>query len=140
MSYRDKPNTSYVLPTDCGNLPHQTNDIGIQRGGRFDAFSPAQDCGTIRRYNRLMADVTQILSQIEQGDPSVTEQLLPMVYDELHKLAAAKMAFEKPGQNLQATALVNEAHSHRNGSLDRQLGSDNLTIWYAHYTRNRLDE
>ena len=57
-----------------------------------------------------MADVTQILSQIEQGDPSAAEQLLPLVYDELRKLAAAKMAQESPGQTLQATALVHEAY------------------------------
>ena len=53
-----------------------------------------------------MSDVTQILSQIEQGDPSAAEQLLPLVYDELRKLAAQKMSQEKPGQTLQATALV----------------------------------
>ncbi len=57
-----------------------------------------------------MADVTQILSQIEQGDPSAAEQLLPLVYDELRKLAAARLASEKPGQTLQATALVHEAY------------------------------
>ena len=57
-----------------------------------------------------MSDVTQILSQIEQGDPSAAEQLLPLVYDELRKLAAAKMANEKPGQTLQATALVHDAY------------------------------
>lgn len=57
-----------------------------------------------------MADVTQILSQIEQGDPTAAEQLLPLVYDELRKLAAAKMAQEKPGQTLQATGLVHEAY------------------------------
>jgi RNA polymerase sigma factor (TIGR02999 family) len=57
-----------------------------------------------------MADVTQILSQIEQGDPSAAEQLLPLVYDELRRLAAAKMAQEKPGQTLQATALVHDAY------------------------------
>lgn len=56
-----------------------------------------------------MADVTQILSQIEQGDPSAAEQLLPLVHDELRKLAAARMAQEKPGQTLQATALVHDA-------------------------------
>jgi RNA polymerase sigma factor (TIGR02999 family) len=55
-----------------------------------------------------MADVTQILSQIDQGDPHAAEQLLPLVYDELRKLAAAKMASEKPGHTLQATALVHE--------------------------------
>ena len=57
-----------------------------------------------------MSDVTRILSQIESGDPSAAEQLLPLVYDELRKLAAAKMAHEKPGQTLQATALVHEAY------------------------------
>ena len=57
-----------------------------------------------------MSDVTRILSAIEQGDPSAAEQLLPLVYDELRKLAAQKMANEKPGQTLQATALVHEAY------------------------------
>ena len=57
-----------------------------------------------------MTDVTQILSQIEQGDPSAAEQLLPVVYEELRKLAAAKMAQEKPGQTLQSTGLVHEAY------------------------------
>lgn len=57
-----------------------------------------------------MADVTQILSQIESGDPSAAEQLLPLVYDELRKLAAARLAEEKPGQTLQATALVHDAY------------------------------
>jgi RNA polymerase sigma factor (TIGR02999 family) len=57
-----------------------------------------------------MSDVTRILSQIEQGDPSAAEQLLPLVYDELRKLAAQKMAQEAPGQTLQATALVHEAY------------------------------
>jgi RNA polymerase sigma factor (TIGR02999 family) len=57
-----------------------------------------------------MSDVTRILSQIDQGDPSAAEQLLPLVYDELRKLAAAKLAQEKPGQTLQATALVHEAY------------------------------
>ncbi len=57
-----------------------------------------------------MSDVTQILNQIEQGDPSAAEHLLPLVYDELRKLAAAKMAQENPGQTLQATALVHDAY------------------------------
>lgn len=57
-----------------------------------------------------MSKVTQILSQIEQGDPSAAEQLLPLVYGELRKLAAAKLASEKPGQTLQATALVHDAY------------------------------
>jgi len=57
-----------------------------------------------------MSDVTHILIAIEQGDPKAAEQLLPLVYDELRKLAAQKMADEKPGQTLQATALVHEAY------------------------------
>src|ERR1700731_90695 len=57
-----------------------------------------------------MSDVTHILSAIEQGDPRAAEQLLPLVYDELRKLAAQKLAQEKPGQTLQATALVHEAY------------------------------
>ncbi|MEQ1824522.1 MAG: sigma-70 family RNA polymerase sigma factor [Pirellula sp.] len=56
-----------------------------------------------------MSDVTRILSQIESGDQSAAEELLPLVYDELRKLAAAKMASENPGQTLQATALVHDA-------------------------------
>jgi RNA polymerase sigma factor (TIGR02999 family) len=57
-----------------------------------------------------MSDVTLILSAIEQGDPSAAEQLLPLVYGELRKLAAQRLAQEKPGQTLQATALVHEAY------------------------------
>jgi RNA polymerase sigma factor (TIGR02999 family) len=58
----------------------------------------------------IVADVTQVLSQIESGDPSAAERLLPLVYEELRKLAAARLANEKPGQTLQATALVHEAY------------------------------
>jgi RNA polymerase sigma factor (TIGR02999 family) len=57
-----------------------------------------------------MSDVTQILSQIESGDPHAAEQLLPLVYEELRRLAAHKLAHEKPGQTLEATALVHEAY------------------------------
>jgi RNA polymerase sigma factor (TIGR02999 family) len=57
-----------------------------------------------------MTDVTHILSQIESGDPQAAAQLLPLVYDELRKLAAQRLAHEKPGQTLQATALVHEAY------------------------------
>jgi RNA polymerase sigma factor (TIGR02999 family) len=57
-----------------------------------------------------MSDVTHILSGIAAGDPHAAEQLLPLVYDELRKLAAQKLAQEKPGQTLQATALVHEAY------------------------------
>lgn len=57
-----------------------------------------------------MNDVTRILSAIENGEPQATEQLLPLVYDELRKLAAQKLAQEKPGQTLEATALVHEVY------------------------------
>jgi RNA polymerase sigma factor (TIGR02999 family) len=57
-----------------------------------------------------MSEVTRILTAIEQGDPHAAEQLWPLVYDELRQLAAQKLAHEKPGQTLQATALVHEAY------------------------------
>jgi RNA polymerase sigma factor (TIGR02999 family) len=57
-----------------------------------------------------MSEVTRVLSAIEQGDPRAAEQLLPLVYDELRKLAAQRLAQEKPGQTLQATALVHDAY------------------------------
>ena len=57
-----------------------------------------------------MDEVTRILSAIDQGDPHAAEELLPLVYDELRKLAAQKLAHEKPGQTLDATALVHEAY------------------------------
>ncbi len=57
-----------------------------------------------------MSDITTILSQIEQGDAAASDMLLPMVYEELRRLASAKLAQEKPGQTLQATALVHEAY------------------------------
>ena len=69
-----------------------------------------------------MTDVTRILSQIEQGDHNAAEQLLSVVYDELRRLAAAKLANETPGQTLQATALVHEAYI-------RLIGSDQPTHW-----------
>jgi RNA polymerase sigma factor (TIGR02999 family) len=58
----------------------------------------------------VMSEATRILSAIEHGDPMAAEQLLPLVYDELRRMAAAKLAQEKPGQTLQATALVHEAY------------------------------
>jgi RNA polymerase sigma factor (TIGR02999 family) len=63
-----------------------------------------------------MSDVTRILQQIESGDPSAAEELLPLVYDELRKLAAARMAQEPPDHTLQATALVHEAYLKLVGS------------------------
>jgi RNA polymerase sigma factor (TIGR02999 family) len=63
-----------------------------------------------------MSELTRILSEVEQGDPHAAGQLLPLVYDELRKLAAQKLAQEKPGQTLQATALVHEAFLRLVGS------------------------
>ena len=70
-----------------------------------------------------MSDVTRILAQIDSGDPAAAEQLLPLVYDELRKLAAARLAHEQPGQTLQATALVHEAYLRLVGTRDSGLGT-----------------
>ena len=69
-----------------------------------------------------MSDVTRILSRIESGDPLAAEQLLPLVYDELRNLAAARLARERPGQTLQPTALVHEAYV-------RLVDSDRAQLW-----------
>ena len=69
-----------------------------------------------------MKDVTQILSAIEQGDPTAADELLPLVYEELHRLAAARMANERTDHTLQATALVNEAFL-------RLVGAENDGTW-----------
>lgn len=69
-----------------------------------------------------MSDVTGILVAIDRGDPRAAEQLLPLVYDELRKLAAARLAHEKPGQTLEATALVHEAYL-------RLVGAENAQRW-----------
>ena len=67
-----------------------------------------------------MTEVTRILNQIDEGDPTAASQLLPLVYDELKKLAAYKMANERPGQTLQATALVHDAYLRLVGSEKSQ--------------------
>jgi RNA polymerase sigma factor (TIGR02999 family) len=69
-----------------------------------------------------MSELTRILEEIQQGDPHAAEQLLPLVYDELRRLAAEKLAGERPGQTLQATALVHEAYL-------RLVGADPKTPW-----------
>ena len=77
-----------------------------------------------------MSDVTRILSQIDAGDPQAAEKLLPLVYDELRKLAAAKLALEKPGQTLQSTALVHEAFLRLVGSGEQGTGEgERRTVW-----------
>jgi RNA polymerase sigma factor (TIGR02999 family) len=69
-----------------------------------------------------MGEFTRIMKSLEQGDPSARERLLPLVYDELRRLAAAQLASERPGQTLQPTALVHEAYL-------RLLGSENPEPW-----------
>jgi hypothetical protein len=73
-------------------------------------------------YSSSVSEVTQILERVEQGDPQAAEGLLPLVYEELRKLAAVKMAQERPGQTLQATALVHEAWL-------RLVGTDETMAW-----------
>ncbi len=76
-----------------------------------------------------MPDVTQLLHAIDAGDPCAAEQLLPLVYEELRRLAAARMAQEKPGQTLQATALVHEAWLRLAGAEPQRW--DNLRHFFA---------
>ena len=77
-----------------------------------------------------MNDVTQILSAIQQGDPRAAELLMPLVYDELRRLAAQKLAQEKPGQTLQPTALVHEAYVRLVGA-DKKQQWDNCGHFFA---------
>src|SRR5262249_33195119 len=95
-----------VSPPVRVGLPGTTPDFhvnDVRHGGTHPVPAAAG-------YTDGMPDVTHILSAIEQGDPSAAEQLLPLVYDELRKLAAERLAQEKPGQTLQATALVHEVY------------------------------
>lgn len=82
-----------------------------------------QSQGSLARHSIVvMTEVTRILDQIQHGDPHAAEQLLPRVYDELRRLAAQKLSQEKPGQTLQATALVHEAYL-------RLVGADQVGHW-----------
>src|SRR5262245_49390275 len=78
--------------------------------------------GSVPRGLRGMDEITRTLAAIEQGDPHAAEQPLPLVYDELRKLAAQRLSQERPGQTLQATALVHEAYL-------RLVGADNAVHW-----------
>jgi RNA polymerase sigma factor (TIGR02999 family) len=91
------------------------------------AASPTEPVAPVR----AAGDVTRILSQIELGDGHAAEQLLPLVYEELRKLAAAKMAQEKPDQTLQATALVHEAYLRLVGDGARDQPWDNRGHFFA---------
>ncbi len=84
-----------------------------------------------------MNDVTQILSRIDSGDPSAAEQLLPLIYDELRRLAAAKLACEKSGQTLQATALVHEAYVRMVGASQPRSYQDRRHFFAAAATAMR---
>lgn len=81
-------------------------------------------CGPLAVYDFGMSEVTQILGRIGAGDPCAAEQLLPLVYDELRRLAARKMAQESPGQTLQATALVHEAYLRLVGTANHNTYRD----------------
>lgn len=106
-----------TIITNCLGCGKKTRRLTrFNTHGRKRLLIPLQVSGENETPRRLslsvlpMNDVTRILSAIEQGDPSAAEQLLPLVYDELRKLAAQKLAQEKPGQTLQATALVHDAY------------------------------
>ena len=79
-------------------------------GRRVFCITQANPASTLTIYLAAMSEVTRILSAIDQGDPQAASQLLPLVYDELRRVAAAQMAQEKPGQSLDATGLVHEAY------------------------------
>jgi RNA polymerase sigma factor (TIGR02999 family) len=99
---------SKTLETAAQSSP-QPKRICIALGKRRPSNRHTSSAGA-GSYNPTMSDVTRILSQIESGDPIAADQLLPLVYRELRQMAAAQMTREKPGQTLQATALVHEAY------------------------------
>ena len=84
-----------------------------------------------------MGDVTRILAGIDQGDPHAAEQLLPLVYEELRRLAALKMALEQPGQTMQATAIVHEAYLRLVGAETPPLFRDRHHFFAAAATAMR---
>jgi RNA polymerase sigma factor (TIGR02999 family) len=94
------------------------------RSGPIDSDIRPQLLASVQFYHWLSAmnDVTRILTTIDHGDPRAAEQLLPLVYEELRRLAAQRLAQEKPGQTLQSTALVHEAYL-------RLVGADNRHTW-----------
>ena len=101
----------------------QRTNSALSSGQRPIGAPPAENTTKFRHaIIGVMTDVTRILSQIEAGDPTAAEQLLPLVYGERRKLAAAKLAKEKPGQTLSATALVHEAYL-------RLVGTEDVPDW-----------
>jgi hypothetical protein len=83
-------------------------------------------------------DVTRILSDIESGDPAAAEQLLPLVYDELRKLARRKLRHEQPGQTLEATALVHEVNNRK--AEAEMIASDAKKEWNDVSFHAKLDD
>lgn len=85
-----------------------------------DSLTRVHSDGPARRAKAwLMTNVTQIISQLEHADSTAAERLLPLVYKELRQLAVAKLAHEKPGRTLQATALVHEAYQQASATVAR---------------------
>src|SRR5207247_224565 len=103
-------------PSDDGSSVQNENATCVHADGIIVYNSSF----VIRPWRLAMNEVTHILSAIEHGDPHAAEQLLPLVYDELRKLAAQTLAQDKPGQTLEATALVHEAYLRVVGTGDRQ--------------------
>src|SRR5262249_60587570 len=94
----------------------------VESGQRRPEVARGRGASGWPRIPTRMNEITRILSAIERGDGPAAEQLLPLVYDELRRLAAEKMAHEKPGHTLQATALVHEAYV-------RLVDADNAQHW-----------
>ena len=107
-----------VLQGRCKNRPALA-DTPIPLIARIDVRLHTCITSSGRLWSTVMSEVTHILNAIEQGDPGATEQLMPLVYDELRRLAAKRLAGEKPGQTLQATALVHEAYLRLVGANDQ---------------------
>src|SRR3954451_12633755 len=89
---------------------------------RIERPSPPLRVQVLTRIGAPMNNVTRVLSAVEHGDPQAAAELLPLVYDELRKLAAHRLAMESPGQTLQATALVHEAYL-------RLVDAERITRW-----------
>lgn len=125
------PNVGYVR-TDKRVYSIYTNGIKMYRTDALDMedivrLAAVKSCfpGSIARgMLTAMSEVTRILSAIDQGDRQAAGQLLPLVYDELRKLAAQRLAQERPGQTLQATALVHEAYVRLVGPADADRWKD----------------
>ena len=113
---RGVPSSQDAADNSCCNCKHS-----LVAAGRVGGYNPANPtCFSVDAAP--MTEITCILSAIEQGEPHAAGQLLPLVYEELRKLAAQKLAHEKPGQTLQGTALVHEAYL-------RLVDTDKVSQW-----------